>query len=280
MTSEYESVNVENMFFAGALAHMRDYRKTGGGSIHGFRYTARLLGRLLRERFEGVKVPSQEFDRANLVDYIEKRVATAHSLYLMFGTLVDVIHMSQDNNRATVIQDISMDLLVNSPHQYSFSVTSSEYWTLSIDYLDGYNSWGSMYHKKSSEPIYMRRRRTLVHSSPEEEYCREVGSSGCSEMSNFTSSEADDDDQPDSRDPYGFVQVLNKKSAELFTEDDAMNLGKPPTSKSVRQGILRLWKRYDVDESGDVGYAKKTDRVEKLCVLYDRSSITECLKLN
>lgn len=47
MTHRYESVNVPGLFFAGALAHGRDYRRGAGRSIVGFRHTARALVRML-----------------------------------------------------------------------------------------------------------------------------------------------------------------------------------------------------------------------------------------
>ena len=43
MTAEFESVNTPGLFFAGALGHGLDWRKSSGGFIHGFRYTARAL---------------------------------------------------------------------------------------------------------------------------------------------------------------------------------------------------------------------------------------------
>eukprot|EP00329_Picozoa_sp_Boothbay-MS584-11_P004383 44611_4 len=43
MTPEFESVNTPGLFWAGALAHGLDWRKSSGGFIHGFRYTARAL---------------------------------------------------------------------------------------------------------------------------------------------------------------------------------------------------------------------------------------------
>jgi thioredoxin reductase len=49
VTHRYESLNVEGLFFAGTLAHGPDYKRSSGGSIHGFRYTARALHRFLEE---------------------------------------------------------------------------------------------------------------------------------------------------------------------------------------------------------------------------------------
>jgi hypothetical protein len=51
MTAEYESANVPGMYFAGQLSHGKDHLKSAGGFIHGFRYTARALFRILDAKY-------------------------------------------------------------------------------------------------------------------------------------------------------------------------------------------------------------------------------------
>ena len=48
-TARYESTNVPGLFLVGTLAHAVDHKKASGGFIHGFRYTARALHRMLEE---------------------------------------------------------------------------------------------------------------------------------------------------------------------------------------------------------------------------------------
>eukprot|EP00729_Bicosta_minor_P011009 gene11009-9417_t len=48
MTSEYESVNVPGMYFAGQLGHGKDYKRSAGGFIHG--YTTRFLFRVIQAK--------------------------------------------------------------------------------------------------------------------------------------------------------------------------------------------------------------------------------------
>lgn len=55
----YEAKQVPGLYFAGALTHGLDFRKSSGGFIHGFRYTARALFRLLEERHFGVPWPHE-----------------------------------------------------------------------------------------------------------------------------------------------------------------------------------------------------------------------------
>ena len=52
MTSEYESVNVAGLYFAGTLGHGKDHLKSAGGFIHGFRYTTRALFRILEAKHD------------------------------------------------------------------------------------------------------------------------------------------------------------------------------------------------------------------------------------
>lgn len=47
LNAAYESANVRGMYFAGTLAHGKDFKRSAGGFIHGFRYTTRALFRIL-----------------------------------------------------------------------------------------------------------------------------------------------------------------------------------------------------------------------------------------
>ena len=42
-TSEWESTNIKDLYFAGVLTQMRDYKKSTSSFIHGFRYNCRAL---------------------------------------------------------------------------------------------------------------------------------------------------------------------------------------------------------------------------------------------
>jgi hypothetical protein len=61
LTEEYESVNVPGLYFAGGLAHGKDFRRSAGGFVHGLRYTARALFRTLEAKLEAVPWPETAF---------------------------------------------------------------------------------------------------------------------------------------------------------------------------------------------------------------------------
>ena len=56
----YESLSQPGLYFAGTLAHGRDWRRATGGVIHGFRHTAEALFHVLESRLHGVRWPSRE----------------------------------------------------------------------------------------------------------------------------------------------------------------------------------------------------------------------------
>lgn len=88
----YQSLELPGLYFAGAAAHGRDYRRSAGGFIHGFRYTARALYRILRQPFAGW--PNQSFTGAQWKQQVLRRINEAAGPYQMFGELVDVVLFS------------------------------------------------------------------------------------------------------------------------------------------------------------------------------------------
>jgi thioredoxin reductase len=92
VTSGWESCNIPDLFFAGALMHGRDYRKSFSGFIHGFRYNIECLSRLLDERYEGTMLePSPIDDGApGLLRWLMDRVVRCSSLFQLPGFLADL----------------------------------------------------------------------------------------------------------------------------------------------------------------------------------------------
>ena len=58
MGFDWQSTNIDGLYFAGVLTHRLDYRKKQSGFIHGFRYNVECLAKLLDERYHGVEYPS------------------------------------------------------------------------------------------------------------------------------------------------------------------------------------------------------------------------------
>ncbi len=91
-TTEYESVNVSDLYFAGTLTHMRDYKKQASAFIHGFRYNAECLSKILSNKYHNVPLPytTVKNERDALCDQILSRINSSSSLWQQYGYLGDV----------------------------------------------------------------------------------------------------------------------------------------------------------------------------------------------
>ena len=93
MTNAYESVNVPGLHFVGNLGHGKDFKRSAGGFIHGFRYTARVLERLLGWRYHGDDWPGKTVFAVNdqglrhLEETLFERIANADGNYQMVASL-------------------------------------------------------------------------------------------------------------------------------------------------------------------------------------------------
>ncbi|CAE8649634.1 unnamed protein product [Polarella glacialis] len=103
MESGYQAMGVPGLYFAGSLGHGRDYRRSAGGFIHGFRYTARALHRILRRDQLGAGWPNRTFElneassRSRWMRLVLERINEAAGPYQMFGELGDVILFQQSS---------------------------------------------------------------------------------------------------------------------------------------------------------------------------------------
>lgn len=114
MTAAYESKNVRGLFFAGAVAHALDFRRSAGGFIHGFRYTSRALTRHLNVKHHGGLWPTVTLrGSAHALMHASQRINTASSLYQMYGTLADVILIdaASTQNAQPRIDDVMEDTM-------------------------------------------------------------------------------------------------------------------------------------------------------------------------
>ncbi|MGH3735026.1 MAG: NAD(P)-binding domain-containing protein [Micromonosporaceae bacterium] len=88
MTSDYRCPSHPGLYYAGTLTHARDYRRTMSGFIHGFRYNAVFLAKVLAEgrpRPAAVLPP----DPAILAGFTLRRLNDSDAMYLQPGYLAD-----------------------------------------------------------------------------------------------------------------------------------------------------------------------------------------------
>lgn len=96
LTPAWESTNVENLFFAGALTQSRDFKKSSSAFIHGFRYNAQALAQILSQR-RGEPWPSRRLQRSaeSVTNALMERINTASSLWHQFDLMSDVIDLGE-----------------------------------------------------------------------------------------------------------------------------------------------------------------------------------------
>jgi thioredoxin reductase len=95
MTSEYRCPTSPGLYYAGIVMHALDYRKTMSGFIHGFRYNARFLAKILA----GHRLACTEIvepDATALSELILRRLNDSDALYLQPGFLTDAFIADND----------------------------------------------------------------------------------------------------------------------------------------------------------------------------------------
>jgi hypothetical protein len=90
MDCRWQSVNVPDMFFAGALMQQRDFKKTTSAFIHGFRYNIRVLFHYLESRHHGVSWPCEHIPAEDLGERILSSINRSSAVWQQFGFLGDL----------------------------------------------------------------------------------------------------------------------------------------------------------------------------------------------
>jgi thioredoxin reductase len=91
LTSEWESINVPGLHFAGTLTQSRDFKKHTSAFIHGFRYGIRALTRMLDQKYHGIEWPHQSMPTDSIADAVLARINRTSALFQQFGFLCDAI---------------------------------------------------------------------------------------------------------------------------------------------------------------------------------------------
>lgn len=108
-TAAWESRNVPDLYFAGTVMQVRDFKKSTSGFIHGFRYNVRALHRILESRHHGVPWPSTTVaaDPGALADAVLARVNRTSALWQQFGFVADALVL--DGDSAAYHEEVPVD---------------------------------------------------------------------------------------------------------------------------------------------------------------------------
>lgn len=138
-TSAWESTNVKDLFFAGILMHMRDFKENQSGFIHGFRYNIKALHQIFERRFHHKAWQHQNLELIpqTFTDVILKRVNQSSALWQQTGFLCDVIFVSEDQQQGKYYQEVPQDYLFDSDlgkHDHYYTITLE----FGHEYLDAF----------------------------------------------------------------------------------------------------------------------------------------------
>jgi thioredoxin reductase len=130
-TPEWESVNVPDLYFAGTLMQVRDFKRSTSGFIHGFRYGVRALHRLLERKYHQVALPRRRLAAAApvLMEAVIARVNRTSALWQLFGFLADVVVVDPAEASACYYEELPLD------HVHQSEIGASEsYFAVTLEY--------------------------------------------------------------------------------------------------------------------------------------------------
>jgi hypothetical protein len=127
-TSAWESVNVPDLYFAGTLMQVRDYRRTTSGFLYGYRYNIRALHRILENRYQATSWPCRLLPEAPeiLADEVLERLCRTSALWQQFGFLCDVAVLPQAGSLIRYYEEVPVGYVRDSDllrHRDYFTVT-------------------------------------------------------------------------------------------------------------------------------------------------------------
>ncbi|WP_214106931.1 NAD(P)-binding domain-containing protein [Acrocarpospora catenulata] len=111
---DWQSANVDGLYFAGTLMQARDLKRASSAFIDGFRYNLRTMTALLAERYEGVPFETRqiELDHEKLGATMLDRVNWSSALWTQFEYLCDAYVLDRTTGNIRLYQDLPEDYAV------------------------------------------------------------------------------------------------------------------------------------------------------------------------
>jgi thioredoxin reductase len=124
---DWQSANVDGLYFAGTIAQVRDLKQASSAFIDGFRYNLRTFSALLRERYDGVALPYGELAAHEdaLTELVLDRVNYSSALWTQFEYLCDVLIIDERTGQVRHYTDLPEDYAVERfrDHAHYYTVT-------------------------------------------------------------------------------------------------------------------------------------------------------------
>ncbi len=116
MTSEWESLNVKDLYFAGTIMQCRDFKKTMSGFVHGFRHNIPCLSQIFDQKHDDIPLPydSIALNAEKIVDRVIERVSLSAALFLQPGFLCDVLVIPELGETAYYYEGLPVEYVHDS----------------------------------------------------------------------------------------------------------------------------------------------------------------------
>jgi thioredoxin reductase len=113
LTSHWESANISGLYFCGSLMQANDYKKSASAFVHGMRYNARTLSKLIEARLSNRPYPAVtvSLDTEVLFSQIYERIRRASSLWHMHGSLCDAYVYDGDRAQFDRLEDVPVRMM-------------------------------------------------------------------------------------------------------------------------------------------------------------------------
>ncbi|XP_072276265.1 FAD-dependent oxidoreductase domain-containing protein 2 [Pyxicephalus adspersus] len=134
LNMNYEARHTQGLFVVGTASHSIDFRKSAGGFIHGFRYTARSVHRLTENRYHNIPWPSTHYPISQLLNILVKRMNEGSGIYQMFEILADFILLGEDANTFEYLEEVPVGILPMLEKNTGRKVYSPGFFVLIMEY--------------------------------------------------------------------------------------------------------------------------------------------------
>jgi|CXWL01.1.fsa_nt_gi thioredoxin reductase len=111
LSANWESSNIDNLYFAGTLMQGNDFQKSSTPFIKGIRHNSCSLANLIGERVAGVDWPCEAIRPDGLHDHILKRIHTSASLWHLWNSLCDVFILDKLTDAVRHLRDVPQSLV-------------------------------------------------------------------------------------------------------------------------------------------------------------------------
>ena len=133
-TDAWESVNVPDLYFAGTITQVRDFKKSTSGFIHGYRYGVQALHRIMEQRYHGRPWPRRALEPTPqaVADAVVERINRTSALWQMFGFLCDAVVVG-DTGAVGYHEEVPVDHLHRVVGDGAFGA-ADRYLTVTLEY--------------------------------------------------------------------------------------------------------------------------------------------------